>query len=197
MSTTYSKTIAELYEEELDNQEWHSLMRYAECTGHTGGTLCIEVCAKRGSCNQYGHQPDCPKATEVYPVPIHKWVPLRKPDSMEANEAFNRLRRGITHTDPTGAKVHMGQKLLDHLREGGHLERVLDLPLLETLIKKPHEIWEGDGGGRTYIAAYLDGNKKYAVAFSTDDASLEINTFYDNTQRMQGRRDGKLIYSRR
>lgn len=128
---------------------------------------------------------------------MHAWVPFTKPASVDENEAFHRLQRGIVHTDPTGAKVHMGQKLLNHLKEGGHPERVRDLPLLEALIKKPHEIWESDGGGRTYIAAYLDGNKKYAVAFSTDDAALEINTFFNDSIHSHGKREGRLIYARK
>jgi len=190
---TYSKTIAELYEEELDNQEWRSLMKYAECTGHTGDTLCVEVCAQ---CNQYRHKLPCKKANDVQPVPMHKWIPFTKPDSISIDDAIGRLSRGITHTDPTDAKVHMGQKLLDHLKEGGHLDRVRDLPLMETLIKNPHEIWERDSGARTYIAAYLDGNKKYAIAFSTDDAALEINTFFDNSSHPYRKKEGHLIYAR-
>lgn len=191
---TYGKTIEELYTEELENLEWSSLMQHAELFGNTWDTLCVEVCAQ---CNQYAHQMPCKKANDVQPVPMHKWIPFIKPDSMEGNEAFNRLRRGITHEDPTGAKVHMGQKLLDHLKAGGHLDRVRELPLMEALIKNPHEIWERENGGRTYIAAYLDGNKKYAIAFSTDDATLEINTFYADSKQSGGKRRGSLIYARR
>ncbi len=91
----------------------------------------------------------------------------------------------------------MGQKLLDHLKAGGHLDRVRELPLMEALIKNPHEIWESENGERTYIAAYLDGNKKYAIAFSTDDATLEINTFHADSKQSGCKRRGSLIYARR
>lgn len=170
-------------------------------------------------CNQYGHKPGCGRGEGAVPVEnageVHSadsrilgslpkdWRPLSFTGIITPEAAREKLKKGVSVTDPTGHKVRLDETLLEHWKEAGKTEadiqeRLASLPIARKALAHPNEIWLDEKSGvRTYLSATLDVNRKaYVIAFTLGGESNGIlQTYRPESRNINSKRQGMLIYS--
>ena len=151
------------------------------------------------------------------PVPLDPPKASRGPRVRPGEEAALRdaLRQALggageaIWTDPTGARVHAGQAIADHVLEAAaRLGRVPYWPYMQELVESPYEIWLGwaiDRAGkvslrRRYIKhLQVSGGRQVTLIADAEGSEWAGFTFFPGQRgeaAMRNVRRGLLIYRR-
>lgn len=121
------------------------------------------------------------------------------PKRIGREEAMARLQQAKSYKDPAGREVMFGSILRSHIEHSAEYERPEWLPMAESTVQKPAEIWErehrhyyvaryqrsdGKGLGSMVVAARKAEDKNEAIAFSPK-----------NERELKAIRSGKLLYA--
>lgn len=164
------------------------------------------VSAAKKKCNQFAHVPGCENGDSSKDGEERKpkrhpkdWKHINPAGRTTENKARLRLKNGFDVKTPAG-DVRLDSCTLEHWEKANKTgedisNRLRNLPLLEALLKHPAEIWEDSNGDHTYLGCYLKENKKYMVSFTiAKDGVRTIKTFWPESNAIDSKRQGKLIY---
>lgn len=124
------------------------------------------------------------------------------PDKITAEEAREKLAKGIHVKNPLDEEVTLDNRLIEHWEKANKEKsdinkRLAVLPLIEEVVKNPAEIWEADDGKRTYLASVIAPYKKgksYTVAFTYSNDNSVIETYWTESNQIGNKRAGKKLY---
>ena len=136
------------------------------------------------------------------------WKPLPDIPRTSITDALKQLKAGITAQDPLGNKITLDRSILRHwVKEKKSKKdikrRLAHLQVVVQCVKTPAEIWEQEDGTRIYMAAFHSRYEReyekevrvYPMAFTVDNDSLKIQTYYLNIGGINRKRKGKCLYS--
>lgn len=152
--------------------------------------------------------------------PTNEWRPITAPPTITPQEATERLKAGIKVRNPLGDEVTLDETLLKHWKaeeeaarnknkepkeQGDINARLTRLPLIEEVIRHPHEIWERDNANglvsHTYLAKVLEAEREkgqgFMVAFTKTGDTATLETYYINKRVTSSKRTGRRIWPKR
>lgn len=119
------------------------------------------------------------------------------------------LKKGISVKDPTGKELRLTYDIFKHwVRAGKKLSdirmRLKNLNRAIMAIRQPNEIWQSEKGERIYLSMQQEevngkkrGSKKKILAITLSGGGGKVSTYYPGFIRIETKREGKCVYSRK